>query len=188
MANMTEVFDELGGFSTQAEVLRRAFDQSFADPATVIEESGELVLAVRVGAIQCGVRLSEVAGILRCPKIVPLPRLKPGCLGIIGIRGQLHAAYHLGTLLGDAMGASTACRWLVLTPGRDALAFVFDTIDACLTIKPEELRAVERSGEVKAHTRAVFVRDGTVRELLEMPALVALATGGAQSSRSEESS
>jgi len=186
MADVTEVFDKLDGFSTPVIELRRAFDQSFADPAAVVQDAGDLVLVVRVGAIQCGVRLSEIAGIHRCPRIVSLPRLKKGCLGIIGIRGDLHAAYHLGVLLGDASGASTAPRWLVLAPGWDAPAFAFDAIDACLSIRTEELRAVDRPGAMKAHARTLFVRDGTARELLQMPALIALATGSAPSSLSNE--
>ena len=186
MADMTEVFEKLGGLSTPVVALRQAFDLSFADPATTVEESGDLVLAVRVGASQCGVRMSEIAGVHRCPRIVSLPRLKRGCLGIIGIRGHLHAVYHLGVLLGDTAAASTAPRWLVLAPGRDAPAFAFDAIDACLTMKPEELRSVDRGDEMKTHARTLFVRDGTVRELLELPVLVALAIGGGQSTSSDE--
>jgi chemotaxis signal transduction protein len=156
--------------------LRTAFDQSFAEPIGAAEQTGELILAVRAGTGQYVVRLSEINGIHECRTIIPLPGMKPACLGMVGLRGRLHAVFRLSALLGAAPG-HTAPKWLLMTPGRDAPTLAVDSIDGCLAMKPENLRPIDQASGVDGHLRALFVREGQVRGLLHVPALIGLALG-----------
>jgi len=166
--------------------LRHAFDQSFAEPIVNTDQSGDLVLAIRAGSEQHVVRLSEIAGIHECPTIVPLPGMKPTCLGMVGLRGRLHAVFRLSALLGAAPG-QTAPKWLLMTPGRDAPTLAVDTIDGCLAMKPEDLRPIEQAGDVNGHLEALFVRDAEIRGLLRISTLIDLALGKARQTPGETS-
>lgn len=178
MADVSEVIANQSDFAIQVAELRRAFDQSFAEAPGASEKAGDLVLAIRAGSDQYVVRLSEIAGIHECPKIVPLPGTKPACLGLVGLRGRLHGVFRLSTLLGGTSG-QTMPRWLLGAPGRDAPTFAVESIEACLAISPQEVRPVEQVNDTHAHLRELFIRDGVVRGLLHVPSLVGLAAGRA---------
>jgi chemotaxis signal transduction protein len=176
---MTDAFDVhayRGNGAIHVAELRQAFDQSFAEAAGTAEKAGDLVLAIRAGSDQHVVRLSEIAGIHVCPKIVALPGTTPTCLGLVGLRGRLHAVFRLSALLGDQRGQPPP-RWLLIAPGRDAPTFAVDAVDACLAVAPEELRPVGDASHGEGHLHALFVRDGIVRGLLHVPTLVARAQG-----------
>ncbi len=162
--------------------IRRAFDRSFGEPVSVNQESGDLVLAIRAGAEHHVVRLSEMAGIHECRKIVPLPGAKRSCLGLIGLRGRFHGVFRLSTLLG-APPVQTRTPWLLVAPGRDAPAFAVEAIDGCLEINAGELHPIGNGANTSQYVRGLFVRDGVARGLLDLPSLVAMATNHAQASR-----
>lgn len=172
--------DQSDGFSQQIVELRETFDQTFAVPPMNIRQSGELVLAILVGTNRYGLRLSEIAGIHRCPKIVPVPGMKASCLGLIGLRGHLHAAFHLGLVL-NRSDAPTTPRWLVLAPGKEAPAFAIDAVEACLTLQMEDFRAIEQQSEMGSAARSLFIHQGIARELLHFPSLVARVVGSGSS-------
>lgn len=176
MSDESNVMVKQHGASLRVTELREAFDLSFAEPVIAAEAAGELGLAVRAGSGKHVIRLSDIAGIHETRTIVPLPGMKPACLGIVGLRGRLHAVFRLSALLGGAT-EQTNPKWLLMTPGRDTPAFAVDSIDGCVAMKPDEIRPMEHSTELNRHLRALFVRNGEVRELLHIPALMALALG-----------
>lgn len=171
----------------RVDELRKAFDQSFSEPIGMTDQSGDLVLAIRAGSEQHVVRLSEITGIHECRTIVPLPGMKTACLGMVGLRGRLHAVFRLSALLGAAPG-QTAPKWLLMTPGRDAPTLAVDDIEGCVDMKPEDLRPIEHASDANGHLQALFVRNGEIRGLLHISALIELALGKTRQTPSETSS
>lgn len=184
MSNESDISGNQGLTTARVAALRDAFDQSFAEPIGQAEQTGELVLAVRAGSEQHVVRLSEITGVHECRTIVPLPGMKSACLGVVGLRGRLHAVFRLSTMLGAAPG-KTAPKWLLMTPGRDAPTLAVDSIEGCLPMKPEDLRPIGHANDMDGHLRALFVRDGEVRGLLHVPSLIEMALGTRRQTSSE---
>src|SRR5689334_19598094 len=98
--------------------LRRAFDESFAAPAAHEDIALEDMLALEVGGGRFAVRVSELAGVHACRKMVALPGAIPGLCGVVGIRGKLVAAYRLADLIGAGVEPQGGrLRWLLLCDG-----------------------------------------------------------------------
>lgn len=163
---------EAGAFGVAVATMRQAFDQSFLEPAALTKEAGELVLAIRAGGERHAVRLSELAGVHECPKIVPLPGANPACLGLIGLRGRFHGVFRLSTLLGGS-GAQTRAPWILIAPGRDAPAFAVEAIEGCFEMEEAALHPLSKGAQSSQYVRGLFVREETARGLLDLPALVA---------------
>jgi chemotaxis signal transduction protein len=185
MVDVTEVVANRSVVGLQVDELRRAFDQSFAEAVHAAEDAGELILTIRAGSYTYAVRLSEIAGIHECPKIVPLPGMKSGCLGIVGLRGRLHAVFRLSTLI-DQSSASSNPPWLLITQGQDAPTLAVDAIDGCVAARPDDFRDVEKTANGIGHVRALFVRDGATCGVLHVPSLVALATGDSRAAEANK--
>lgn len=177
MAETPELNADRPKSAIQVVELRRAFDESFAKAIDSSEDKGELILAIRAGTDSYAIRLSEIAGIHECPKLAPLPGVKSTCLGIVGLRGRLHAVFRLSALVGGISNAPIP-PWVLITPGQDAPMLAVEAIEGCFTTNPDEFRAVGQGGENTGHVRSLFVREGMARGVLHVPSLVAMATSG----------
>jgi purine-binding chemotaxis protein CheW len=140
--------------------LRREFDRSFATAPPGETEDCEDLLAVRVGGEPYALRVRDIAGIERCPGIVPVPSRVPELMGLAGIRGGVVAVYGLASLVGQA-GAPEAVRWLVLCGGPELVGLGLAQLEGWLRVPRSELcrapgeespgaqpREVVRAGEV----------------------------------------
>ena len=106
--------------------LRRAFDESFADPARAPMAAGvEGVMLVRVGPTSYAVRLAECSTMIPLPSITPLPATMPAFCGVSRVKGAAVPVYDLSRLL-QVEAAATSERWLLVAAGDDRVGFIVD--------------------------------------------------------------
>jgi chemotaxis signal transduction protein len=130
------VNDEGARGSASAEVLRRAFDDSFAAPARVSTEDSVDLLALRVAGEPYAVRLDDISGLLVDRRLVALPATLPEFLGLTGVKGGVVPVWSLSALLGYRVDHDLP-RWMVLISGRsrdESLALAFERFDGHLRI------------------------------------------------------
>jgi chemotaxis signal transduction protein len=107
--------------------LRRAFDDSFAQPPPPAPGPGDWVefLLIQAGEQPYALRIGELSGLESDRKIVPLPAAPgstaPWLLGLCAVRGQLAPVFDLAAILGlppplpGGPGArKESPRWMVL--------------------------------------------------------------------------
>jgi chemotaxis signal transduction protein len=112
-----------------ADEMRRAFDASFAAPPRTLAAVDEAIL-VRARGLVCGFATSGLRGLVRAPRVVPLPSLEAAVVGIVGIGGAIVPVLSLATLLGAVDGARAAPTWLVLVGDEAAsVALGVDHVD-----------------------------------------------------------
>lgn len=113
--------------------LRRAFDDAFLRPLELGREQGASVLVVSAG-VRVAVPLTDVASVVACPTITPVPSRDPALLGLGGVRGTIVAIYDLAALVGVDVASPRAGtqRWLVLLAGDRTLGLAFDALEGRL--------------------------------------------------------
>jgi purine-binding chemotaxis protein CheW len=136
------VRDATEGKWSTAELLREAFDHSFAQ-APAVEAASASVLAVRVGGDRYGMRLSDIAGIHRGKVIARVKSSLPELLGMANLRGLIAPVYDLAMLLGHPPAGEP--RWLVLSKGRVAIGLAFEALEAHLAVELDRLSSGEGS-------------------------------------------
>jgi chemotaxis signal transduction protein len=146
-----------------AEALRRRFDESFAAPAGSNPESVEGLLAIRLGADPCALRLSQITGLSAGLKIAPVPSPMASLLGIVGVRGVLAPIYDLGALLGYPRAAQP--HWTVFVRAPQSVGFAFEIFESHLQISVTSVMAET--------VRAA----GALRRMIDMPSVLALLKG-----------
>lgn len=109
-----------------AAEMRAEFDSAFShlprQPGTELED----VLALRLGAERCFVRLSDIAGVIAHPRLTVVPTPAPALLGITSNHGSLVGAYDLAVLLGRV---PTKPRWLVICAAEPSIGLTFEHFD-----------------------------------------------------------
>lgn len=146
-----------------AEALRRRFDASFAAPTGSNPQSVEDLLAIRIGADACALRLSQITGLSAGLKIAPVPSPIASLLGIVGVRGVMAPIYDLGALLGYSRIAQP--HWTVFVRAPQTVGFAFETFESHLQISVTSVTG----GTVRAA--------GALRRLIDMPSVVAMLKG-----------
>jgi chemotaxis signal transduction protein len=118
------------GLSTirSASDLAREFDRTFEDPARVVVDDTEGLLAIRVAGDPYAVRLRDVSGLVVDRKIVALPTRLPALLGVVGLRGGVAPVYGLRALLGYE-AIREAPRWLLLIGAGPLFGLAFEDFD-----------------------------------------------------------
>ena len=118
-----------------AAALRQAFDLSFALSPPPASPEVEDLLTLRVAGNPYAIRLRDIAGIVAGRKVVPVPAITPGLLGLAGIRGGVVPVFGLASIL---LAREDASRLLLFGGGfsRDTL------LQLCRT----ELRAAGGEG------------------------------------------
>jgi chemotaxis signal transduction protein len=144
--------------SASVDVLRQAFDHSFAAPVRVDAADTVDLLALRVAGVGYAVRLGDVSGLLVDRRLVPLPATVSEFLGLTGVRGGVVPVWSLGALLGTGADHDFP-RWMILVSGRgrgETLALAFERFDGHLRVPRAHLS--ERSPTEPDHGAGVVVR------------------------------
>ena len=108
--------------------LRRAFDESFAEPAVRERDDDVHVLLIRCGGTRFALRLEDVAMIVPDSPVTNLPARDPAVLGLALIRNALVIVYDLAALVGAT--ASGSPRFVALAAASRKAAFAFDALEA----------------------------------------------------------
>jgi purine-binding chemotaxis protein CheW len=170
----------------RVEELRRAFDQTFAEPAFGDAVPRVDVLAVEVGGDPYALRLAECAGLYADRPITPVPGPVPELLGLAGFRGALVPIYDLRALLGYPPGGVP--RWIVALAGASSVGLAFDRFETFVRAPTEVFSASEEPGR-RFVTQVARVA-GATRPVLHLPSILdaikALARGATPSPPKEE--
>jgi purine-binding chemotaxis protein CheW len=125
-----------------AEEMRREFDRSFSEPERSVTSRSVRLLAIRANARLLAVRVEQMGGLIRTPKLTELPSDATGLLGIAGARGKIAGFYSIAALAAD--DHPTGGAWALLTGPEGSIALVFDELDGSFDVAPEELREIVR--------------------------------------------
>lgn len=148
--------------------LRRAFDQSFADP--VVSDVGTTIdlISLRLAGDPYAIRMTDIAGLFTDVKITPCPSPIAELRGIAGFRGVLTPVYDLSAWLGYA---TSSARWLVLDRDR-ALALAFDAFNGHFRVDPSAVAGREDSSSSR-HVREIVRQGDTAWPVIDIPSIVA---------------
>jgi purine-binding chemotaxis protein CheW len=161
-----------------AAALRRAFDDSFAQPPQARGEPPERLLLVELDGEGYALRLADVAGLAASRPITPIPSRAPALLGLAGLRGNLVPVYALAPLLGRA-AAPEGPRWLVTVRGEEPLGLAFATFVGYAELPAADFAAVGHDDRHpdgaarRAHVRSLVRARGRIWAVIDMPSLVA---------------
>ena len=127
--------------SASVDLLRHAFDNSFAAPIRLGTEDAVDLLALRVAGDAYAVRLGDVSGLLVDRRLVPLPATLPEFLGLTGVKGGVIPVWSLRALLGAGADHDFP-RWMILVSGQgrgETLALAFERFDGHLMVPRAQL-------------------------------------------------
>jgi chemotaxis signal transduction protein len=170
---MTET---LSGLAERVVELRSAFDRGFAVPPRADAAAKQDLLAIRVGAEPCAVRLSEVSGLFVDRWITRIPATEAALIGIAGFRGAIVPVYSLSAVLGHSGTQPT--RWLVIAAAA-AVALAFDSFEGHMRVPAHAILPQQPNAQMRS-LAPDFVRiTDAVRPILHLAAIVgALGTPG----------
>lgn len=120
----------------RASDLRADFDRTFAEAPQIGEKGEHSFLAITLGEGLFALELSEVAGIYSNKKIVRIPSVAAGLLGIAGFRGTILPVYDLAALIGVA--PLEAPRWMAVA-AKVGIAVAFSAFEGHLRVTPNEI-------------------------------------------------
>jgi chemotaxis signal transduction protein len=132
----------------QAQVLRLAFDRSFAEPRTAPIEDVEHIIVVRLAGDAYAIRLREISGLVAKPFIVSVPSRTHGLIGLVGLRGEIVPIFDLASRLGQNEESRTPS-WMAVCDGNDTTGRVglgFSTLEGYCAASKARFRA-DRSGD-----------------------------------------
>lgn len=122
--------------------MRRAFDEAFAMEPSLADEASERLLTLRISGDRFAVRMSEVGGIARCPRVEPLPSRVPALLGLTGLRGELTPVYALALLLGYPVPETP--RWILLSKRAPTTGLAIEDFGGCIPVGTAAFVEIER--------------------------------------------
>lgn len=159
-----------------ALVLRREFDQSFAQAPRMGTEQRANLLAIRIGGDPYAIRVADIDGIHADCHIMALPTPIPELLGVAGFRGQIVPVYDLAALLGYARCASP--RWLVLLGQRqrETLALAFESFEMHFSVShmdrvPPPSDFSPPPGPARPHVLDAVCEQGRVWPVIQLQSL-----------------
>jgi chemotaxis signal transduction protein len=157
------------GIARRAAVLRHEFDRSFAAPSFASKSAIEDLLAIRLGAHDFALRLSEIAGLFADKKITPVPGGGVALLGIAGFRRSIVPVYDLRKLMG--IPGSSAPRWLVIA-AVSPVALAFETFEGQLRVSLDAIAAEHAQTKAHNHTQGFVQSDKILRPIIHLPSLL----------------
>ena len=170
-------------FGRRPSELRRAFDQSFADPPQAESTPFENMLAIRVASEPYAIRLSEVSGLFVDKAVTKLPTSLPQLLGIAGFRGIMVPVYDLRAILGYSTG--DAPRWLVIA-AKTAVGLAFDGFDSHFRIPQTAIAPAERAEHSGQHVSEVLRGEKQAWPIVDMTSVLEAITTRAHQSVPEQ--
>lgn len=145
-----------------AAQLRREFDASFGHESDVRNGTSEDFLAIRLRDDPHALRQSDIARLLRLPRLTCYPARVAAWLGLAGIAGTVVPVYDLAVLAGYAPAAGA--RWAVLCAAAP-VAFAFDAFDGHIRLA--------RGGDDPEHRADLLRVGGESRPVLSLGDLIA---------------
>jgi chemotaxis signal transduction protein len=143
--------------------LRRAFDQAFAAPPSVMDGGDqEPFLMLGAGGDPFAVRVVEVAGFEKARRLLALPGAPSHLLGLAGLRGRLLPVFSLALLLGYPREADEP--WLLVVGREEPMGLAFARFDGLALLPREAARRGESAagGHVRGHVRTDAVWRGVI--------------------------
>jgi len=159
------------GLERRLDDLRRSFDESFAVPSWPEEIDQEDMLGIRVGGGHFAVRVSELAGVHPCRKIVGLPGAFVGLLGVVGIRGKLVATYRLSDLLGSG-SADARPRWMLVCRGENQVGLTIEGLDGYMRVSSSLVHAARNEEGLGDHVQEILQYKNVTRGVLNIPSVL----------------
>jgi chemotaxis signal transduction protein len=155
--------------SERAAELRSAFDHGFAQPIhfeTMVQHD---LLAIRVGAEACAIRLTEIAGLLVDKKITRVPGSDAALLGIAGLRGAIMPVFSLQSLMGHPAAAKP--RWLVIAAGAP-VALAFDAFEGRMRVSPDAILPRPSGMQTRSYAREFVRTPAQARSVIHLPSIL----------------
>lgn len=123
-------------------------DTDAADP---VKTRG--LLAFRIGDVDFGARVEDVAGLVEADRLAPLPGSREPVAGLVAFRGGIVIAIDLSTFLGERSTSGPYRFALVLARGGDRLALVIPSLPRL--VPGSALSGPERHESTDADTNAI---------------------------------
>lgn len=160
-------------FEGRAGEMRRAFDQTFAQPVASAGEPTEELIAIRVADVAYAIRTREITGLVVDRTVVPVPTRAPELLGLVGIRGRVVPVFSLAVLLGHETDGERT-RWLALCGHghSPSVALAFQQFDGHLRVRQQDLRPVAVDPARSEYADEMVATESVVRPLLRIPSLI----------------
>jgi chemotaxis signal transduction protein len=157
----------------RAQEMRDAFDRAFAEPVRFDATITEDLLAIRVGAEPCAIRMKQITGLFADKKITKVPGCDAALIGIAGFRGAVVPVYSLRALLGRTVfqPGGGAPRWLVVVAGTP-VALAFEAFDCQLRVAPESILQQQSRPEAR-HVREFVQTQNFVGPIIHLPSVLA---------------
>jgi chemotaxis signal transduction protein len=165
-----------GNLATAAErvaEMRLSFDRSFVEAVHFDTTATEHLLAIRVGAQSCAIRLSEITGLFADKKITSVPGGGAALLGIAGFRGAMLPVYSLQALIGqpgDSTGSRTP-RWLVIAAAAP-VALAFEAFEGQLRVLPDAILPRQSRPAMNSFAREFVRTQHLVRPVMHLPSIL----------------
>jgi chemotaxis signal transduction protein len=130
---------------SRALELRRAFDLTFRELPRQGNGDCENLLLTRVANEHYAVCTREIAGLIRCPTIVPIPSRNPALVGIAGICGEPIAVFSLAALMGHRE-PDVKPKLLLLCGAGERVGFSFAEVEGHVQMPRSRLIPVTDAG------------------------------------------
>jgi chemotaxis signal transduction protein len=161
-----------------ASELRADFDRAFTRPLSDERESPLNYIACRVGTESLAVSLSELSGLQRRGKIVPLRSPARGLLGVAGVRSRLMPVYRTSTLLGLSGGGQPE-KWIAICGTDEPIGLALDELEGYLQASAADRSPRAHNDGSGAHLRELLSASGKVRPILHVSSLLEAIRAGA---------
>lgn len=154
------------------EEMRRAFDSSFAAPASASIADVDDFIAIRVGTRPLAFRVVELVRLEVGCKIVALPADNPWLRGLASIQGKLIPVYDLELTLGFDQAPGER-NWLALCSRGEPFGLAFDTFEGYFRVPRTEIFGVGPSEHAQKHQQQAVRDAGEVRPVVHLPSILA---------------
>lgn len=163
--------------SARARDWRRSFDDGFAVRRKPSAAPGEDLLFALVNGRRYAMRVAELRGVHPARRIMPIPSVDRALLGIVGIRGQLIAAYDVGALLGFTDGHGDH-GWLVTCGSSDVvIALAFERFVGSARVAASDLYVPDGSEGLPTHVARVARTPAGTACVIDIGSIIESVTG-----------
>jgi len=170
--------------------LRQLFDRLFIATPHAAALRRECFIGIRAGGDRLALRLSELAGLEKRCRVVPLPGCDPALLGLAGIRRRLVPVYDLAALLGCEGTAGNDWRWVGLCWSAGLLlGLAFDMQEDFIQTASTDAQAIVGNGPAREHIHEIMSvsgKAGQVQGVVSVASILAAITQRARGAAARE--
>lgn len=150
----------------RAAELRLAFDGGFAQPIEFDATVKIDLLAIRIGAETCAIRLREIAGLFVDKSVTRIPGSALALLGIAGFRGAILPVFNLQSLLARSTAATP--RWLVIAAAAP-VALAFDAFEGQMRVSPDAILPRPSGAQTLSYAREFVQTSARIYPVIHLP-------------------